>query len=287
MAITSFLPESKFLHKIRLWKVKRQDRKLYEGLKELHIDYNGKDQVSFSFLGERFTIKLNPNRKHKQYLSFLFYFVNEEFSNYFKYYIPKRGDVVVDLGGFLGAVSFYMAHLVKDSGHVYVFDPNTANNEFIRDLIELNNLKNITLIKKGVYNENSTLTFYGTGSSGSFNNIYDKDVKFEFDVVEFDSFVEERKLKKIDFIKSDIESAEIEFLLGAEKTIKDGVIRNMAIATYHRIGEGERAYTECEKILAQHNCKYITHMTNGSTPFTTYVKNKNDNKKSADVRKDL
>jgi len=51
--------------------------------------------------------------------------------------------------------------------------------------------------------------------------------------ISIDDFVSERKLPRVDFIKMDIEGAELSALKGAEKTICANKPR-LAIAVYHR-----------------------------------------------------
>jgi hypothetical protein len=55
----------------------------------------------------------------------------------------------------------------------------------------------------------------------------------EITTVSIDDFVHERNLPRVDFIKMDIEGAELSALKGAEKTIRAHKPR-LAIAVYHR-----------------------------------------------------
>jgi len=69
--------------------------------------------------------------------------------------------------------------------------------------------------------------------------------------LKIDTIVEELGLEKVDFIKMDIEGAEIDALLGAEQTIKRFKPK-LAICTYHRPTDSE----EIKKIILSYNSDY-------------------------------
>ncbi|MCS3922220.1 FkbM family methyltransferase [Methanococcus voltae PS] len=249
--------------------VKINNPYLYIKLKSL-IDYKycyKTNTLSFKHLGERFNVKLG-NKIHP--LEFALYYTESAMYKYFKHYIPKEGDIVVDGGGFTGALTYYLSYLVGKTGKVYVFEPNNDNKDKIEELIKLNSLDNVVLVNKGLYNKSCTLKLYGDGSSGNIKNLYDNEFKEEIEVVSFDEFVDEYNLKSVDYIKLDIESAEIEFLEGSKKSFDNKIIKNMAIASYHNIGVNKRTYPICEKILKDYGFKPKTEFSEGDTPFVTY-----------------
>ena len=74
--------------------------------------------------------------------------------------------------------------------------------------------------------------------------------------VTLDSWAKEKKLTKLDFIKMDIEGAEIEALDGAVEVIKQ-FSPKFAIATYH-IVNGEPTYIKVEEFFKKLNYPYKT-----------------------------
>ena len=72
-------------------------------------------------------------------------------------------------------------------------------------------------------------------------------IKKRIKVTSIDEFVKLENLRKLDFIKMDIEGAEIEALTGAVETIKFHK-PNFAIASYHKI-QGEYTYLCIEEIF--------------------------------------
>jgi FkbM family methyltransferase len=150
---------------------------------------------------------------------------------------PEKGDVVIDCGACWGDTALYFANEVGPNGKVYSF-------EFIPDNIDVFNLNisqnpslvnRIHLIKHPVWNVSDVDLIYadhGPGSSvsldgqGMVNPAHCK-------TLSIDDLVEQSKLEKVNFIKMDIEGAELNALRGAEKTIKRFKPK-LAISAYHK-----------------------------------------------------
>ena len=67
------------------------------------------------------------------------------------------------------------------------------------------------------------------------------------DLIDLDSFIDDYEIKRVDFIKMDIEGAEIEALQGAKKSLNLFSPR-IAIASYH-IRDGKRTAEWVENFL--------------------------------------
>ncbi len=240
---------------------------LYDSFLKLNVRFND-GLVVFKIYGIEYSLKI----KTCMTFHFLSYYLNTEMLAYFHNYMPKSGDIVFDLGGYMGAFTFYMSKLVGDKGRVYTFEPNPENYLIIQNIIDDNKLTNVVLIKKGIFNKTGNLEFYGSGSSGNFVNIYNEGRNNTFEVISLDDFVRQYSINSINYIKSDIESAEIQLLEGAKESIKKGVVKNWAIASYHRLTNEKRAYIDCEKILKDYNVDFKTKFWGGTTPFVTYIR---------------
>lgn len=134
---------------------------------------------------------------------------------------------VMDLGGNIGATSIYLSHKVGNSGRVYVYEPDKENYDCLLRNIRLNKRNNIIPIQKGIWNENTTLTFYSTGSytSSFLKTEHIEKEKNEYSLlkipaVTIDSEIKRLRLKKLNFIKIDIEGSEKKALEGASKAIE-------------------------------------------------------------------
>jgi hypothetical protein len=86
---------------------------------------------------------------------------------YFYDYKLKKGDVVLDCGAHVGLITMYAAKIVGTKGLVIAFEPDTMNNKKLKDNIKLNNLKNVIIVKKGVWKCDTRLPFESTLSASS------------------------------------------------------------------------------------------------------------------------
>ena len=86
----------------------------------------------------------------------------------FKKYI-SAGDTVVELGGHIGFVSQYFAHLVGEKGRVVVFEPWQNNLPFIkRNTVRR---RNITVEECAVSNCEGAAVFYEDNLTGQNNSL--------------------------------------------------------------------------------------------------------------------
>lgn len=187
------------------------------------------------------------------------YFVVPDFNYYQHYYQVKTDDVVLDAGANCGHLSIFFSKLVGENGKVYAFEPDKFNIERINRNLELNKelFQNIKIEELLLWNENKLVDFYEAGTVGSsavWIPDFDKCVKKE--AVRIDDWVTKNNIKKLDFIKMDIEGAEIEALEGCIQTIQN-LKPNFAIASYHYVN-GEQTYIKVEEFFKKRNYPYKT-----------------------------
>lgn len=154
-------------------------------------------------------------------LNFLSY-EEEELSMQFQ--LIEDNDVVFDIGGNYG---WYSIHVAKKfpKNKVFSFEPVPKTYSILKENIELNQASNIQPINIGLSNKKGEFVFYCDPEltvNASLNN-----VKESINVVEvvckvdcLDQFVTDNKIDKLDFIKCDIEGAELFALLGAKESLK-------------------------------------------------------------------
>ncbi len=178
------------------------------------------------------------------------YPVVHDFDYYQHFYKIKENDVVIDAGANCGHLTILFSKLVSKSGKVYAFEPDKFNVERINQNINQNVdlYPNIVIEDLLLWDKNEQLDFYEAGTVGSSavwipNN--DKLVKKE--AIRIDTWVEKNNIQKLDFIKMDIEGAEIEAMEGCVETIKK-LQPNFAIASYH-IVNGEPTYIKLEEFF--------------------------------------
>lgn len=187
------------------------------------------------------------------------YFVVSDFNYYQHFYKVKENDVVLDAGANCGHLSILFSKLTGKRGTVYAFEPDTYNVERIDRNIGLNNdlPGNIKIENLLLWDENKWIDFYEAGTVGSSAIwIPDSDKCVKKEAVRIDDWVTNNNIKKLDFIKMDIEGAEIEALAGCEETIRN-LKPNFAIASYH-IVDGAATYIKVEAFFEKMNYPYQT-----------------------------
>jgi len=147
---------------------------------------------------------------------------------------PKEGDFVIDGGACFGDNSLCFASMVGPKGHVYSFELLENNIAIFNKNIELNSKykENITIIKKALYkNSKEDFSIIPSGGATRINNERSS-CKEKIKTLSLDDAVSQGEIKRIDFIKLDIEGAELNCLEGAKNSIKT-FKPQMAISLYH------------------------------------------------------
>ena len=130
-----------------------------------------------------------------------------------------------DVGSYDGESSLQFIKWSGNYSHIYCFEPDPENIKTVCN--NLNNHKNITIIGKGAWSFDTTLSFIADEGMGSSVNDLGKT---QIQVTSLDS---ELKNKRISFIKMDIEGSEYQALLGARQLIETNK-PNLAICVYHK-----------------------------------------------------
>jgi FkbM family methyltransferase len=169
-------------------------------------------------------------------------FLNRVYINS-QYEIPNiveinKGDIVIDAGAFYGDSAFYFDSAVSPDGLVYAFEPNKQIAQVLKDNIISNNRKNIVVVESGLSDKSSKATMSEDEASSFITDCdtIDNSNNFLVDLTTIDNFAEKTQLKKIDFIKMDIEGYELNAINGAMHSIKKYKPK-LAISIYHRYSD--------------------------------------------------
>lgn len=144
---------------------------------------------------------------------------------------PLSGDIVLDCGAGIGDISLLFAGLVGRQGEVHLFDPIPLHIRFCRlqaslnpplaQVLHINELavSNRTFAKAGVKRDSDRIAPAGLAIDS-------------FASTSLDEYASS-KLSRVDFIKMDIEGAEMDAIEGAAKIIREFKPR-LAISVYHK-----------------------------------------------------
>jgi FkbM family methyltransferase len=210
--ISRILPNGKFKEKLR-------------GMfyRHLYNNYALKGLVKNLNLSPDGTIFLELNNGLKFHVPFwdAFWLLREQFVKYEKYHMFKKGDTVIDAGANVGIFTVKAAKTVGKQGKVVAIEPSEDSLKFLEENIKTNRLKNVIIVPEGLWDKKGQKKFYLSSMPASNSLIYKEHLdKFsEIKVDTLDNLLKRIRIKKVDFIKMDIEGAEIKALKGAEQTL--------------------------------------------------------------------
>jgi FkbM family methyltransferase len=145
----------------------------------------------------------------------------------------RQGDVVIDCGAHVGVFT-HMA-LKAGAGTVVAVEPAPANLECLRrNFAQEIVAGRVVVIPKGVWSQETTLKLSISGVNSARDSVVwsDGGGSVDIPVTTIDAIVESLGLKRVDYVKMDIEGAEREALAGAQRTLAAHRPRLM-LAMYH------------------------------------------------------
>jgi FkbM family methyltransferase len=144
----------------------------------------------------------------------------------------EHGDIVLDCGACFGDTALIFSEKAGSAGRVISFEPCPPAINIFNANMRANHsaAHRITLVKKGLLDTECTVYMNGI-SSGSHCTTSATDTKIDCTCI--DQEVAELSLKRVDFIKMDIEGSELAALRGAVKTLR-AFRPKLAVCLYHR-----------------------------------------------------
>jgi len=118
---------------------------------------------------------------------------------------PKLGDVVFDIGAYVGDTALWFSKAVGSHGKVYAFEPEPRNFAKLKANLERNKVTNVIPLQLAL-SENEGEMQVATGGSSS--TITQAGTGTSVEVTTIDRFVETNKISQVDFIKMDVEGHE-------------------------------------------------------------------------------
>ncbi len=150
----------------------------------------------------------------------------------------EAGDVVIDAGACWGETSMYFAHEAGPQGACVAFEFIPSNLDVLKRNIALNPhiASRLTVVARPLWDVSGKELFYvdwGPGSRVSDNPRAYNPPDGRTSTITIEQALREAGLDRVDFIKMDIEGAELNALKGAEAAIRKHRPK-LAISLYHR-----------------------------------------------------
>lgn len=130
-----------------------------------------------------------------------------------------EGAVVYDIGAHVGFYTLLASAIVGQRGKVVAFEPLPRNLYYLNKHLLLNNCENVKVVEAAVAEESGT-AFFTEGSSSSMGRL-SLAGKIEIPKVALDDLVLSGRISPPEYIKIDVEGAELLVLAGAKKTLRD------------------------------------------------------------------
>jgi FkbM family methyltransferase len=185
--------------------------------------------------------------------------LQQEVTDVFCYgYLPKPGDVVIDVGAGVGREAFVFSHLVGPTGTVHCIEAHPVTFGFLTRMRALNRLANVQCHNLAISDSSGSVTISTEDDVGRYyqNRILPgAGAGTEVPAMTVEQFCEIHSLARVDLLAMNIE--------GAERLAVNGIspvadrIRNVAIACHDFLadkgGEAElRTKEHVRRFLTRH-----------------------------------
>ena len=167
-----------------------------------------------------------------------------------KFYNFSNGDIVVEVGAYIGLYAMRAAELVGKKGHVIAIEAVEDNLNLLKRNIESNHITNISWVHKAAWNSRGSLNFFRDSRQegsvihdlGVFNIKENKTVLCDT----VDNILGDLDISHVDFVRIQVNGAEREVLQGMKCTLKCRP-KLLVAAIYER--HGRPAWEEITDLL--------------------------------------
>lgn len=176
-------------------------------------------------------------------------------AGYIKKYEITQDDRILDIGTYPGEFAIYAA---KEGAEVVCVEPDESNASVTRKNLELNNVES-KIITKVVSDKEGVENFE---ISDSIDSRISEESNLEKESTTLNKLHEE--YGPFDFVKMDIEGAELKAMQRSDKMIENGT--TFAIASYHKVG-GQKTSNMIESFFRDKGYKTSTEFEQHLTTF--------------------
>jgi len=133
---------------------------------------------------------------------------------------PRKNDVFVDIGSHVGKYAVAVAKAVGEEGLVVAVEPYPENFKMLQRSVKLNHFRNVVAVNLAAWSRSCMLKFYVGSSPSQFSVNETNNDSVDVQAKRIDELlICDLKLRRVDWIKIDVEKAELEVLQGLEETL--------------------------------------------------------------------
>ena len=210
--------------------------------------YNALDDISKEYYAATLCSKGSGDIKDIKF--------SEEKQYFLEGYLPEAGNIVIDGGAYDGMT----AKAFCDIGcQVYSFEIDRFN---YQKGLQLAQNEKFVLENMGLGKRKAELQYRANGVGSAISKDGDERAR----VIDIDTYVNEKGLPQIDFIKMDIEGSEMSALQGAAKSIVKYKPK-MAICTYHKLQDIWEIPLYIKKLRPDYEFAFRHHIIDGGQEY--------------------
>lgn len=139
-----------------------------------------------------------------------------------KYLALKSGDVVFEIGAYIGFHAMKMSELVGKDGKIIAVEAVPENFRLLEKNIEVNKINNITPVPLAVWEKRGVIPFNlnENQENSACADVVESKRQMEISCDTIDNICQQQKLAKIDFVRIQTNGAELEALNGMTDVLK-------------------------------------------------------------------
>jgi|ERR671931_75312 FkbM family methyltransferase len=146
-----------------------------------------------------------------------------------EHFCPKEGDIVVDVGAHYGRYTIIGSKRVGINGKVIAIEAHPGNFDILNRNIQLNRLTNVIPLNYAVYSQRTKIKLYLPDEDLGYtiyntimvNRANPGDNFVEVNADTLDNILQLNRIKQVNWVKIDVEGAELEVLKGATNVLSN------------------------------------------------------------------
>jgi FkbM family methyltransferase len=193
---------------------------------------------------------------------------------FFREYKVNENDIAISLGAGKGEETQYLSERVGPNGKVFAIEADPRVFAVLQHNISKYKYKNVIALNIAIADFEGSINIVDLGGTGSANYIQKEASENSVSVqcTTMDKFVSDYELEKIDYIKVNIEGAEVEFLKGFQE--KYQIVKNWCISCHDFTGvESQKTFNFVTNFFKEKNVEFRTYndIPNPIIEFYVYV----------------
>lgn len=172
----------------------------------------------------------------------------------------KKNPLIFDCGAHIGVATFFFKWLYPNS-EIHAFEPNKDTFRLLKKNVEQNKLDKVYMYNVALSDKNGKIDFYidkenlGSGHMSTIFERMPRD-KIIVDAVALSTFIKDKGIDYIDFIKMDIEGSEETVILDLIRNNKLQNVKEMVIEYHHNISGKKAKLGQFLKLLEDNGFEY-------------------------------